>query len=71
MIIDIDKCIGCGNCVRACSKENNVPEGYFRTWVERYQAVASLDRERWSSGGPAEEQMRSTKLAPLLHQEAR
>ena len=37
MIIDIDKCIGCGNCVRACSKENNVPDGYFRTWVERYQ----------------------------------
>ena len=37
MIVDIDKCIGCGNCVRACSKENNVPEGYFRTWVERYQ----------------------------------
>src|ERR1035438_7869577 len=37
MIIDIDICIGCGNCVRACSKENNVPDGYFRTWVERYQ----------------------------------
>jgi Fe-S-cluster-containing dehydrogenase component len=37
MIIDIDKCIGCGNCVRACSNENGVPEGYFRTWVERYQ----------------------------------
>jgi len=37
MIIDIDKCIGCGNCVRACSKENNVPGGYFRTWVERYE----------------------------------
>ena len=36
MIIDIEKCIGCGNCVRACSVENNVPEGYFRTWVERY-----------------------------------
>ena len=27
MIIDIDKCIGCGNCVRACSNENQVPEG--------------------------------------------
>jgi len=37
MIVDIDKCIGCGSCVRACSKENNVPQGYFRTWVERYQ----------------------------------
>ena len=35
MIIDVDKCIGCGNCVRACAKENNVPEGYFRTWVVR------------------------------------
>jgi ferredoxin len=43
MIIDIDKCIGCGNCVRACSKENDVPEGYFRTWVERYQVTE--DRE--------------------------
>jgi Fe-S-cluster-containing dehydrogenase component len=39
MIIDIDKCIGCGNCVRACSKENQVPPGYFRTWVERYQVT--------------------------------
>jgi Fe-S-cluster-containing hydrogenase component 2 len=37
MIVDIDLCIGCGNCVRACSKENDVPQGYFRTWVERYQ----------------------------------
>ncbi len=37
MIIDIDKCIGCGSCVRACSQENHVPAGYFRTWVERYQ----------------------------------
>jgi Fe-S-cluster-containing dehydrogenase component len=38
MIIDIDKCIGCGNCVRACKEENGVsPEPfYFRTWVERY-----------------------------------
>jgi tetrathionate reductase subunit B len=36
MIIDVDKCIGCGNCVRACSEENDVPEGYFRTWMERY-----------------------------------
>ena len=36
MLVDISKCIGCGNCVRACATENDVPEGYFRTWVERY-----------------------------------
>jgi Fe-S-cluster-containing dehydrogenase component len=38
MTIDIDKCIGCGSCVRADKAENNVPtEGpFFRTWVERY-----------------------------------
>jgi Fe-S-cluster-containing dehydrogenase component len=38
MIIDIEKCIGCGNCVRACKAENDVPmtDDAFRTWVERY-----------------------------------
>jgi Fe-S-cluster-containing dehydrogenase component len=35
-LIDVDKCIGCGSCVRACKAENGVPDGYFRTWVERY-----------------------------------
>ncbi len=35
-LIDTRKCIGCGSCVRACSRENNVPPKYFRTWVERY-----------------------------------
>ncbi|MGH9441994.1 MAG: 4Fe-4S dicluster domain-containing protein [Thermoanaerobaculia bacterium] len=38
MTIDIEKCIGCGNCVRACKAENDVPRdaASFRTWVERY-----------------------------------
>ncbi len=36
MLIDIDACIGCGNCVSACARENDVPEGFFRTWVEQY-----------------------------------
>src|ERR1035441_8359206 len=46
MIIDVDKCIGCGNCVRACSEENDVPEGYFRTWIERYHV------EGWDNAHP-------------------
>jgi len=44
MLLDIEKCIGCGNCVRACSKENKVPDGYYRTWVERYH-VADWEQE--------------------------
>ena len=44
MLIDLPKCIGCGNCVRACQTENEVPDGYFRTWVERYH-VSDYDIE--------------------------
>lgn len=38
MVVDVDKCIGCGLCVEACKNENNVPAeaAYRRTWVERY-----------------------------------
>jgi Fe-S-cluster-containing dehydrogenase component len=45
-VIDIDKCIGCGLCVRACKTENDVPHEphTFRTWVERY-VIDSRDLE--------------------------
>jgi len=38
MAIDVNRCIGCGLCAKACKLENHVPEGpsYFRTWIERY-----------------------------------
>ncbi len=39
MLINIEECIGCGSCVRACQLENGVPDGYFRTWVERYHVA--------------------------------
>lgn len=51
MIIDIDKCIGCGNCVRACATENDVPAGFFRTWVERYQVEEGQQPRVDSPGG--------------------
>jgi tetrathionate reductase subunit B len=43
MTIDIEKCIGGGNCVKACKDENNVVNEplYFRTWVERYHVETS------------------------------
>ena len=36
--INIEKCIGCGMCAKACKNENNVPKEpfFFRSWVEHY-----------------------------------
>lgn len=36
--IDIEKCIGCGMCAKACKSENDIPKEpfYYRSWVEQY-----------------------------------
>ena len=38
MVIDVEKCIGCGKCVIACKRENGVPmkRKISRTWIEGY-----------------------------------
>src|ERR1035438_6095950 len=49
MALDVDRCIGCGLCVEACCEENGVPEGHWRTWIERYvipKADAASGRPR-------------------------
>jgi tetrathionate reductase subunit B len=37
-LVDTRKCVGCGLCVAACKKENEIPYDapVSRTWVERY-----------------------------------
>jgi tetrathionate reductase subunit B len=37
-LVDTEKCVGCGFCVKACKKENEIPydANVTRTWVERY-----------------------------------
>lgn len=45
-VVDTEKCVGCGLCVKACKLENEVPYevDVTRTWVERY--VILKDGER-------------------------
>lgn len=40
-VVDTTKCIGCGSCARACARENDVPEGCHRTWIERYTVTTN------------------------------
>jgi len=53
MGVDISKCIGCGRCVDACKRENNVPRQpfFFRTWVERYRIYEDGETQVDSPGG--------------------
>lgn len=37
MVVDLRKCIGCQACTVACTMENQVPEGHFRTIVSTYE----------------------------------
>lgn len=42
-IVDVTRCIGCGSCCVADKREYEVPDGHYRTWVERY--IKDIDDE--------------------------
>ena len=46
-LINTEKCVGCGFCVKACKTENDIPfdANVTRTWVERY--VYTKDDRRY------------------------
>lgn len=37
MLVDQRRCIGCHSCTIACKSENNVPPGYWRSWIKGIQ----------------------------------
>ncbi len=48
MVVDIDKCIGCGRCVVACKIENDVPlyAHVSRTWIEGYSVESGVPYDK-------------------------
>ena len=49
MVIDLDRCIGCGACVVACQAENNVPINTEDIYHQR-RAIAWIRLERYWEG---------------------
>jgi len=37
MLVDQRRCIGCHSCTIACKSENNVPPGFWRSWIKGIQ----------------------------------
>jgi Fe-S-cluster-containing dehydrogenase component len=50
-LVDTLKCIGCGACVRGCRVENDVPDHFYRTWIERYRIPEEGEAEVDSPSG--------------------
>jgi len=60
MVVDLRKCVGCQACTVACSIENQMPIGQFRTTVKQYEVT--LD-----DGSTAEQNVKAFTLPRLCN----
>jgi Fe-S-cluster-containing dehydrogenase component len=69
-LIDVQKCVGCGFCVKACKIENEVPYNtpVSRTWVERYVVTkdgkSHIDTPKAGRDGFTSPEIRGEKIDP-------
>ncbi|MBA2849404.1 4Fe-4S dicluster domain-containing protein [Thermosulfuriphilus ammonigenes] len=69
-VVDTTKCVGCGFCVKACKKENEVPYDapITRTWVERYvitkDGKAHIDTPKGGRDGFTSPKIREEVIPP-------
>ena len=69
-LVDINKCVGCGLCVKACKIENEVPYDIpvSRTWVERYVITKDwklhIDSPKAGRDGFTSQKIRDEEIKP-------
>jgi Fe-S-cluster-containing dehydrogenase component len=69
-LVDTNKCVGCGFCVKACKKENEVPYDapVTRTWVERYVITkdnkSHIDSPMGGRDGFTDQKIRGEEIEP-------
>ena len=69
-LVDTTKCVGCGFCVKACKKENEIPYDapVTRTWVERYVNTKDgrtfIDSPKGGRDGFTDQKIREDKVDP-------
>lgn len=69
-LVDTNKCVGCGLCVKACKMENEIPYDapVTRTWIERYVVTkdgkAHIDSPLGGRDGFIDDKIRDEEINP-------